>query len=235
MGLVGAGNNEYDADYVFATIQTLNRDEHLLQYEPDHFDCICLDEAHHVPAATYQKVIHNFTPKMWLGMTATLDKRDDNVEGHNVYELFNYQIAYEIRLQQAMEENLLCPFHYFGITDISIIDDDKERDFSVLTCDERVKHIVEQASYYGFSGKRVKGLIFCSSIKESEALSQKLNQAINPDTGKKYRTIALMEARLKQNVQKHSSDWQRMREKLKMEKDRLIIFCQLRSSMKVWI
>ena len=44
MGLVGAGNNEYDADYVFATIQTLNRDEHLLQYEPDHFDCICLDE-----------------------------------------------------------------------------------------------------------------------------------------------------------------------------------------------
>ena len=69
-------------------------------------------------------------------MTATPDKRDDNVEGHNVYELFNYQIAYEIRLQQAMEENLLCPFHYFGITDISIIDDDKERDFSVLTCDE---------------------------------------------------------------------------------------------------
>ena len=191
MGLVGAGNNEYDADYVFATVQTLNRDEHLLQYEPDHFDCICLDEAHHVPAATYQKVMHHFTPKMWLGMTATPDKRDDNVEGHNVYELFNYQIAYEIRLQQAMEENLLCPFHYFGITDISIIDDDKERDFSVLTCDERVKHIVEQASYYGFSGKRVKGLIFCSSIKESEALSQKLNQAINPDTGKKYRTIAL--------------------------------------------
>lgn len=191
MGLVGAGNNEYDADYVFATIQTLNRDEHLLQYEPDHFDCICLDEAHHVPAATYQKVMHHFTPKMWLGMTATPDKRDDNVEGHNVYELFNYQIAYEIRLQQAMEENLLCPFHYFGITDISIIDDDKERDFSVLTCDERVKHIVEQASYYGFSGKRVKGLIFCSSIKESEALSQKLNQTINPDTGKKYRTIAL--------------------------------------------
>ena len=191
MGLVGAGNNEYDADYVFATIQTLNRDEHLLQYEPDHFDCICLDEAHHVPAATYQKVMHHFTPKMWLGMTATPDKRDDNVEGHNVYELFNYQIAYEIRLQQAMEENLLCPFHYFGITDISIIDDDKERDFSVLTCDERVKHIVEQASYYGFSGKRVKGLFFCSSIKESEALSRKLNQTINPDTGKKYRTIAL--------------------------------------------
>lgn len=81
------------------------------------------DEAHHVPADTYQKIMNHFTPKLWLGMTATPDKRDDNVEGRNVYELFNYQIAYEIRLQQAMEENLLCPFHYFGITDLSIIGD----------------------------------------------------------------------------------------------------------------
>ena len=90
-----------------------------------------------------------------------------------------------------MEENLLCPFHYFGITDISIIGDDKNRDFSVLTCDERVKHIVEQANYYGYSGDRVKGLIFCSSIDESEALSEKMNHTINPATGKYYRTIAL--------------------------------------------
>ncbi len=191
MGLVGAGYNEYDADYVFATVQTLNRDEHLLQYAPDYFDGICLDEAHHVPADTYQKIMHHFTPQLWLGMTATPDKRDDNIEGRNVYEIFDHQIAYEIRLQQAMEENLLCPFHYFGINDISIIGDDKERDFSVLTCDERVRHIVEQADYYGFSGKRVKGLIFCSSIKESEALSEKLNHTINPATGKFFRTIAL--------------------------------------------
>ncbi len=191
MGLVGAGYSDYDADYIFATVQTLSRDEHLLQYASDHFDAICLDEAHHVPADTYQKVMKHFTPKLWLGMTATPDKRDDNIEGRNIYELFDYQIAYEIRLQQAMEENLLCPFHYFGITDLSIIGDDKNRDFSVLTCDERVKHIVEQANYYGYSGDRVKGLIFCSSIKESEVLSEKLNHTVNPATGRFYRTIAL--------------------------------------------
>ena len=126
LGLVGAGYHEYDADYVFATIQTLNRDEHLLQYDKNAFDCIILDEAHHVPADTYQKVMKHFTPKLWLGMTATPDKRDDNIEGRNVYELFDHQIAYEIRLQQAMEENLLCPFHYFGITDLAIIGDDEE-------------------------------------------------------------------------------------------------------------
>lgn len=99
MGLVGAGYHEYDADYVFATVQTLNRDEHLLQYEKDAFDCIVLDEAHHVSAETYQKIMRHFTPKLWLGMTATPDKRDDNIAGRNVYEIFNYQIAYEIRLQ----------------------------------------------------------------------------------------------------------------------------------------
>lgn len=193
MGLVGAGYHEYDADYVFATVQTLNRDEHLLQYEKDTFDCIILDEAHHVPADTYQKVMKHFTPKLWLGMTATPDKRDDNVEGRNVYELFNYQIAYEIRLQQAMEENLLCPFHYFGITDLAIIGDNEEtsRDFSTLTSDERVKHIIHQADYYGYSGDKVKGLIFCSSIKETEELSAKFNQMMNPSTGQKFRTIAL--------------------------------------------
>lgn len=193
MGLVGAGHHDYDADYVFATVQTLNRDAHLLQYAADTFDCIVLDEAHHVPADTYQKIISHFTPKLWLGMTATPDKRDDNIEGRNVYEIFNYQIAYEIRLQQAMEENLLCPFHYFGITDLAVVGDNEKasRDFTMLTSDERVKHIVTQANYYGYSGDKVKGLIFCSSIKETEELSAKLNQMINPATGKRYRTIAL--------------------------------------------
>lgn len=134
----------------------------------------------------------HFTPKLWLGMTATPDKRDDNVEGRNVYEIFNYQIAYEIRLQQAMEENLLCPFHYFGITDLSMIgDEEAARDFNMLTSDERVRHIVDQADYYGYSGDKVKGLIFCSNIKETEELSAKFNQIINPATGKNFRTVAL--------------------------------------------
>ena len=192
MGLVGAGYHEYEADYVFATVQTLNRDEHLLQYAKDAFDCIVLDEAHHVPADTCRKIMDHFTPKLWLGMTATPDKRDDNVEGRNVYEIFNYQIAYEIRLQQAMEENLLCPFHYFGITDLSMIgDEEAARDFNMLTSDERVRHIVNQADYYGYSGDKVKGLIFCSNIKETEELSAKFNQIINPATGKNFRTVAL--------------------------------------------
>ena len=103
MGLVGAGYHEYNADYVFATVQTLNRDEHLLQYAEDTFDCIILDEAHHVPAGTYQKIMKHFTPRLWLGMTATPDKRDDNVEGRNVYEIFNYQMI-DAKLDEELAE-----------------------------------------------------------------------------------------------------------------------------------
>lgn len=193
MGLVGAGHHEYDADFVFATVQTLNKDEHLLSYSPDAFQCIVIDEAHHVPAATFQKVLKHFTPKLWLGMTATPDKRDDNIEGRNVYEIFDHRIAYEIRLQQAMEENLLCPFHYFGITDVSIIGDrtKEEKDFTMLTSDERVKHIIREANYYGYSGSRLKGLIFCSRKKEAEALSEIFNHTVNPETGNCFRTAFL--------------------------------------------
>lgn len=129
-----------------------------------------------------------FVPKLWLGMTATPDKRDDDIDGRNIYEIFHYQIAYEIRLQQAMEDNLLCPFHYFGLHDLSVIGDKNKKllakDFNSLVCDERVKHVIEQAEYYGYSGDRVKGLIFCSRIDESVELSKKFN-ALG------YRTVAL--------------------------------------------
>lgn len=189
VGLVGAGYHEYDRDYVFATVETLNRDEHLQMYDPAEFDCIILDEAHHSLANTYQKVMNYFTPRLFLGMTATPDKRNDNDSGENIYEIFNHQIAYEIRLQQAMEEDLLCPFHYFGITDLAVVQDTKskklsEEDFNKLVCDERVKHVIEQSNYYGYSGERVKGLVFCSRNRECKELSKKFNEL-------GYRTVAL--------------------------------------------
>ena len=191
MGLVGAGFYEYEKDYVFATVETLNRDTHLFQYQPDAFDCIILDEAHHSSNNIYTKVINYFNPKLFLGMTATPDKRDDNQEGKNIYEIFHYQIAHEIRLQQAMEEDLLCPFHYFGISEVVSLDDKTlqatkltDDEFNQLTSDERVRHVIEQSEYYGYSGDRVRGLVFCSRVKECEELSRKFN-ALG------YRTIAL--------------------------------------------
>ena len=100
-----------------------------------------------------------------------------------------HNIAYEIRLQQALEENLLCPFHYFGITDLQIdgetVDEETGlKDFNKLTSDDRVRYVIEQIEYYGHCGKRPKGLVFCSSKKEAGVLSEKFNE-------RGYRTLAL--------------------------------------------
>lgn len=115
MGMVTGKHQDYNADYIFATIQTLSKEDVLEKYDRNAFDAIVIDEAHHSSANSYKKVMEYFTPKLWLGMTATPDKRDDNLEGRNIYEIFNHQIAYEIRLQDAMEEDLLCTFHYLGL------------------------------------------------------------------------------------------------------------------------
>lgn len=191
MGIVGAGHNEYNADYVFAMVETLYRDKHLNHYKKDEFDCIILDEAHHSPANTYQKIMNYFTPQLFLGMTATPDKNGDNIAEKNVYEQFDRNIAHEIRLQRAMEDDLLCPFHYFGITDIAVKDMDlssdkkiSEKEFNLLTSEVRVNHVIEKAEYFGYSGDRVKGLVFCSRNKECEKLSYLFNK-------KGYKTVAL--------------------------------------------
>lgn len=176
MGMVTGKHQDYNADYIFATIQTLSKEDVLEKYDRNAFDAIVIDEAHHSSANSYKKVMEYFTPKLWLGMTATPDKRDDNLEGRNIYEIFNHQIAYEIRLQDAMEEDLLCTFHYFGITDLKVISDagksatEKMESFRYLTSDERVEHVMKQAEYFGHSGERVKGLIFCSRIDEANVL-----------------------------------------------------------------
>lgn len=116
---------------------------------------------------------------------------------------------------------MLCPFHYFGITDVSLLGDKEikskkltEASFNQLVGDERVKHIIEQANYFGHSGDRVKGLIFCSRIDESVELSNKFNQTINPETGRFFRTIAL-------NGEATEEERQRAFERLAMDENML--------------
>ena len=190
MGMVTGKYQDYDADFVFATIQTLSKTDILSQYNKEHWDLIIIDEAHHSSADSYKKIMDYFKPKLWLGMTATPDKGDDHLGDRNIYEIFNHQIAYEIRLQNAMEENLLCPFHYFGLTDLEIIADvgksseEKVENFRYLTSDERVLNVMKQAEFFGYSGERVKGLIFCSRIDEARELSVKFNE-------KGWRTLVL--------------------------------------------
>lgn len=160
--------------YIFATIQTISREDNLQSFEPTFFNYILIDEVHKAGADSYKKVMNYFQPDFYLGMTATPERTD----GQNIYELFDYNIAYEIRLQEALDNDMLCPFIYYGVSDIKIDGQliDEKASFSNLVSEQRVNHILEKVTYYGVSGETVKGLIFCSSVKEAKELEIQFNK-----------------------------------------------------------
>lgn len=163
-----------DADYIFAMVQTLNKKEHLEKFPQNYFNYIIIDEVHHSGAKTYQSIISYFKPDFLLGMTATPERSDD----FDIYRLFNHNIAYEIRLYDALRENLLCPFHYFGVSDITIDGEciDNKTSIKNLTLEERVDHIIEKSRYYGYSGEKLHGLMFTSRVEEANILADKFNE-----------------------------------------------------------
>ena len=182
MGIFSGNTKETDSDFIFSTVQTIHKKEYREMFERDAFDYIIIDEVHRAGAQSYQDIVDYFKPKFLLGMSATPERSDD----FDIYEMFDHNIAYEIRLIQAMEYNLLCPFHYYGITDMTIdgIEIDDKSEFNILTSELRVDYIIEKINEYGYSGDHIHGLIFCSRKDECEKLSQLFNL-------RGYKTIAL--------------------------------------------
>lgn len=174
------GENKHEkGDYLFATIQTLSRT--LADFRPDHFEVIVIDEFHHAEAKTYQEVLDHFTPTELLGLTATPERGD----GTNVQKFFDYRVAYELRLWDALHQGLLAPMHYYGIndeTDLSKVRwsrNSKAYDVSELTNlyvergDKRVQLILSEMEKRLFDLDEVKALGFCVSIKHAEFMAQR--------------------------------------------------------------
>ena len=182
MGLYSGDKRELDCDFVFSTIQTISKSTHLENFSKEHFDYIIIDETHRSGADSYLRLLNYFEPKFLLGMTATPERTD----GNDIFQLFDHNIAYEIRLNRAMEEEMLSSFHYYGVSDLMIDNKEieKKSDFNLLISSERVKRIIEQANFYGSDNGITRGLIFCSKINEAIELSKLFNL-------KGYKTIAL--------------------------------------------
>lgn len=115
-GKLTGQRKDFESDYLFATTQSMAIENNLLRFEPDHFDYIVCDEAHHSAANQYVKIINYFKPKFLLGMTATPERTDSK----EIFSIFNYNIACNIRLKDAMSFGMVCPFHYFGIADVTV-------------------------------------------------------------------------------------------------------------------
>lgn len=166
---------QLDRRYVFATVQSLAKPDALRQLSPTDFDYLLIDEVHRAGATSYRRVLNYLKPDFALGMTATPERND----GTDVYELFDYNVAYEIRLEDALEADMLSPFHYFGVPDAVFHDGStvsERTELHRLSGAERASHIIDAIDKYSQQGVPTRGLMFCSRKDEAHALSAELNQ-----------------------------------------------------------
>ena len=179
-GLLSGNEKASECDFVFATMQTLAKTAVLQAFPKDAFAFIIIDEAHRAGASSYRRIMDWFKPAFWLGMTGSPERTD----GFEIFDLFDHVIAHEIRLSDALKENLLTPFHYFGLS-AGTEDETGERagqlpDFTNPNWRERIEHVIDQAEYFGSCGDRVKGLIFAGSLEEARAVAAAFTRAGHP-------------------------------------------------------
>ena len=173
-----------EIDHLFMSIQTFNSQDFTEKTAFDFYDYIVVDEFHHVAAPSYQKLMAYYKPKILLGLTATPERMD----GKDILSYFDHRIAAEIRLPEAIDRKLLCPFQYFGVTDTIALDKlkwsaggyDKNELSRVYTLEgvvanRRADLIVSSLLKYVTDIDDVKGLGFCVSVEHAQFMSDYFN------------------------------------------------------------
>lgn len=172
------GNVPDRYEFVFASIQTLNNKYSELNFSTQYFDYIVIDECHHLTANSYRGILNYFEPKVILGLTATPERMD----GGNIQEDFHNRIAAEIRLPEALNRKLLCPFQYFGVTDsidLSQVSWERGRYIAseltnIYTANNRrVNEIIGALDKYTKEKEDVRAIGFCVSIEHAKFMAEK--------------------------------------------------------------
>lgn len=171
-------------DHLFLSIQTFNSQDFTAKTKPEFYDYIVVDEFHHAAAPTYQNLLRYYQPQILLGLTATPERMD----GQSILSYFNNRIAAEIRLPEAIDRKLLCPFQYFGITDTVNLDTikwsaggyDKTELSEIYTSSdrayERADLVASALLKYVTNIDDVKGLGFCVSIEHARFMCDYFNK-----------------------------------------------------------
>ncbi len=169
-------------DHLFMSIQSFHAGELWEQIPPEHFAYIVVDEFHHAEAPTYKRLLAHFRPQSLLGLTATPERAD----GGDVFRHFAWHITAEIRLPDAINRKLLCPFHYFGITDTENLKnlrwqrggyakEDLERVYTGN--DIRARYVIQKAKELLLDIGQAKGLGFCVSVAHARFMAEQFNKA----------------------------------------------------------
>ena len=180
---VGDSRPQNGIDHLFISVQTFNsKYERIFSGLPaDYYDYIVIDEAHHLVADSYRKIISKFTPKFLVGLTATPERMD----GVSLLPDFDNQISAEIRLPKALDEGLLTPFQYLCISDETDLTDEElmQGDRYVATklteklCNsQRVGLIVNRLQYYLADEHKCRALGFCATKKHAQFMAEEFRR-----------------------------------------------------------
>lgn len=205
------GQEPTEWEHVFASVQSLRTREPWSFLGPDHFRFVIVDEAHHGTASSYRPLFKHIEPHILLGLTATPERTDRSA----ILPDFDGRFAAEIRLPEALEEKLLCPFHYFGVSDNIDLDDERfwkngkydQRELEkVYTGDDirakqRIDLVLKAIRKYQPDLEGVRGVGFCSGIQHARYMAEHFNQAgisahtLLGETAKEKRALRLKEFR----------------------------------------
>ncbi len=172
-GIFSGESKEMDADFVFATNLTMAKSLEL--FRKDEFDYIIVDECHHATAETYRKIIGYFEPEFLLGLTATPERMDNK----DVFEMFDKNVPYELRLRDAIINDLVVPFHYYGIRDELInygLSKSEERKMvAQLATAEHGDFITGEIEKHRPEGK-LKALAFCRNVTHARMMCEMMSE-----------------------------------------------------------
>lgn len=163
--------------HVFASVQSLSPSR-LSAFEADHFDVVVVDEFHHAEASTYRRLLDYVKPLELLGLTATPERGD----GVDVRDYFGGRVAAELRLWEALDQNLLCPFHYFGIHDQTDLESVQWRrggyDLGTLSDlytgnDSRLRIVLKELRDKVSDVASMRALGFCVSVKHAQYMAER--------------------------------------------------------------
>lgn len=172
-GIYSGTSKESDADFVFATNITMCKTLEL--FSKNEFDYIIIDECHHATAETYKKIIGYFEPEFLLGLTATPERLDNQ----DVFELFDHNVPYELRLRDAIANDLVVPFKYFGIrdklVDYGLTGNEERRMIAQIAKEDHCDFIAEQIEKHRPQGK-LKALAFCRNVTHARMMCEALGE-----------------------------------------------------------
>jgi superfamily II DNA or RNA helicase/HKD family nuclease len=173
-GSIYGGIDQSHTDFIFATVQSASSNKTLFSRT---FDYVIIDEFHHAEASSYQHILETISASFMLGLTATPERQD----GHDVLRFCDYNVAYEIRLIQAINRGWLVPFHYFGVNDVMVDYSSipwRSGGFDIsalenaLMLEERVDEILKHAEEKGYDGIRRATVGFCAGVRHAKFMAE---------------------------------------------------------------